>query len=530
MPSLLEALERKYGAKGEVNPCIDDMPVAIFVPKRSPRLSVPTLLVLNDCDIDCAGDAGALADKCADVVELDLANNKLTEWQEVFAILEQTPRVRFLNLSFNRLSAQIQAAQSLQPKWDSLSHLVLNSTYVGWPSILGLLKSLPALEELHLSLNEYSYVDLSGKEIDEKDRCEACSRLNVDFTEPVHEQLKKLHFSGNPVSSWREISKLGYAFPNLETLLVNECPIATLEPDPCEKCGDANGNKKSHDAFSHLRFLNLNNTGLATWDEVDRLSLFPALRSLRVQGWPLWERFESTEHERRLLLVARLPRVRTLNGGGAVPVEERDAAERAFIRYYMEKPEADRPDRYWELVGVHGKLDPLVSVDLRPEKRVQITFTCGDTSEVRTVDVYRTVSDLKTRLERLAGFPASKMRLFYVDQELRDTQFQFYLVTNQNLRPEKRVQITFTCGDTSEVRTVDVYRTVSDLKTRLERLAGFPASKMRLFYVDQELRDTQGPEEMKYPTKQLYSYNIRSGDEIIIDSKFKHSISVSSTA
>lgn len=35
---------------------------------------------------------------------------------------------------------------------------------------------------------------------------------------------------------------------------------------------------------------------------------------------------------------------------------------------------------------------------------------------------------------------------------------------------------------------------------------------------------------MKYPTKQLYSYNIRSGDEIIIDSKLKHSISINSTA
>lgn len=33
----------------------------------------------------------------------------------------------------------------------------------------------------------------------------------------------------------------------------------------------------------HLRFLNLNNTGLATWDEVDRLAKFPALKSLRVQ-------------------------------------------------------------------------------------------------------------------------------------------------------------------------------------------------------------------------------------------------------
>lgn len=87
MPSLLEALERKYGnkggAKGEANPSINGMPVAIFVPKRSPRLSVPTLLVLNDCDIDCAGDACILADKCADVVELDLAHNKLSDWNEV---------------------------------------------------------------------------------------------------------------------------------------------------------------------------------------------------------------------------------------------------------------------------------------------------------------------------------------------------------------------------------------------------------------------------------------------------------------
>lgn len=74
------------------------------------------------------------------------------------------------------------------------------------------------------------------------------------------------------------------------------------------------------------------------------------------------------------------------------------------------------------MVQIHGKLDPLVNVDLRPEKRVRITFTCGSNSEVRSVDIYRTVSDLKTRLEGFAGFPASKMRLFYVDQDLRDIQ------------------------------------------------------------------------------------------------------------
>lgn len=45
--------------------------------------------------------------------------------------------------------------------------------------------------------------------------------------------------------------------------------------------------------------------------------------------------------------------------------------------------------RYSELLAIHGKLDPLVNVDLRPEKRVKVTFTYGDISEVRTVDVYR---------------------------------------------------------------------------------------------------------------------------------------------
>lgn len=62
-------------------------------------------------------------------------------------------------------------------------------------------------------------------------------------------------------------------------------------------------------------------------------------------------------------------------------------------------------------------------------------------------------------------------------------------------------------------------RTVVDLKSRLERLTNIPAAKMRLYYVDQDLRDAHGPEEMKYMHKQLYSYNIRDGDEIIIDQK-----------
>lgn len=59
---------------------------------------------------------------------------------------------------------------------------------------------------------------------------------------------------------------------------------------------------------------------------------------------------------------------------------------------------------------------------------------------------------------------------------------------------------------------------MTDLKFRLEKLFGLPASKMRLYYIDQAYKDF-GPEEMKYPNKQLYSYNIATGDEILIEQK-----------
>ena len=107
------------------------------------------------------------------------------------------------------------------------------------------------------------------------------------------------------------------------------------------------------------------------------------------QNWPLWDKCDATEHERRQLLIARLPFVQTLNGGGKISSDEREDAERAFIRYYMDRPESDRPHRYNELIERHGKLDPLVNIDLRPEKRVKVTFSYGDTSESRSVDVYR---------------------------------------------------------------------------------------------------------------------------------------------
>lgn len=118
-----------------------------------------------------------------------------------------------------------------------------------------------------------------------------------------------------------------------------------------------------------LQLLNLSSAKINSWTDIDRLNNFPALKNLRVQNWPLWTKCDKTEHERRQFVIARLPHVEVLNGGGRIGSEEREDAERAFIRHYIERPESERPERFAELLAKHGKLDPLVNISLRPEKK-----------------------------------------------------------------------------------------------------------------------------------------------------------------
>lgn len=44
----------------------------------------------------------------------------------------------------------------------------------------------------------------------------------------------------------------------------------------------------AYSSFRHLKFLNLNNTLLEIWDDIDELAKFPALTCLRVLGCPLF--------------------------------------------------------------------------------------------------------------------------------------------------------------------------------------------------------------------------------------------------
>lgn len=155
------------------------------------------------------------------------------------------PRVEFVNLSLNRLGGPIEIPQPW--KMDRLRSLVLNNTKLEWYGVETLLQLLPVLEELHLSLNDYTHVLLDTTEEDangcqtaeepasgESESCQ-CSSLSTQSSQDkkhavckkteAHHGIKKLHLTGNHISEWSEICRVGRLFPNLEALVLADCPL-----------------------------------------------------------------------------------------------------------------------------------------------------------------------------------------------------------------------------------------------------------------------------------------------------------------
>ncbi|XP_071525506.1 tubulin-specific chaperone cofactor E-like protein isoform X1 [Panulirus ornatus] len=414
MPSLPEAVDLKYGDECP-NAQVTEVACVALTLKRSGRQRLPSVLILSECDIEKAGDEEEVERKCEGVRELDLSRNKLTEWKEVFKILRHLPCLGFLNLSYNSFETPISDPSEVV-SLTNLTRLVLNGTALPWKDVHILLENAPRVEELHLCKNGYQ---------------------KVEKAQTKYSSVSRVHFNNNPSADWSEIETLGQMFPVLEVLILAECPLGSLNND---------GHYREN--FPNLKYLSLNSTKIHTWESVDLVNKFPELTELRLQQCPLYENYK--DEERRQLTIARLWRIQRLNGGALITPEERENAERAFIRYYMN--EEIRPRRYDELVCQHGKLDPLVEVSLQPEKEVHVTIRFGEITIQKVISVYSRVLDLKKELEPKFGLPPSKMRLFYHDKGV-------------------------------------------------------------------EYGVSYAPEELKINSKQLYTINVQSGDEFIVEPK-----------
>jgi len=263
--------------------------------------------------------------------------------------------------------------------------LVLNGNNVAWSTVLFLVKKLTKLDELHLSANNLA---------------------NPGNFVLENTNLKQLFLSCNPISDFSSVAlSLLSQCPGIQFLSLAECPIGgltALEDLDCIPTG--------------LNSLNVSTTKIASWQEVEKLRAFPGLNDLRIQGCPFLDEFN--RKEKRTMLVARLPNVKVLNGGDMITKTEREDAERAFIRYFLDTEEHLRPHRWEELVQVHGLLDPLVNIDLSPDTNVKVCIYFKDQCREENISVRQTVKQFKQVLHGYFELAPGNMRLWYYDQEM----------------------------------------------------------------------------------------------------------------
>ncbi|CAI5694721.1 unnamed protein product [Oreochromis niloticus] len=385
--TFVEVISEKYSPENfpyRRGPGMGVVVVSTGGPQGSPmkdRLNLPSVLVLNSCGISRSGDQAEIAAFCAHVMELDLSHNKLQDWHEISKIVSNIPNLEFLNLSSNPL-----AGMTLEPRWaeafSSVRRLVLNNTQVSWDTVLLLTREIPELEELFLCHNEYSSVSPSSV---------ACPTLRL------------LHITDNCLKDWAEVRKFGSMFPCLDTLVMANNNLSSIQDskDILQRL------------FPKLRSINLHNSGLNQWEDIEKLNFFPKLEEVRLQGIPLLQAY--TNAERRSLMIAQLPSISLLNGS-AVTDSEREDAERFFIRYYLDYPEEELPYRYHSLVNKYGKLEPLAEIDLRPRCRAQVEVHCEEKVEQLSIRLDQTVAELKKQLTTVVQLSTNSMRLYYIDK------------------------------------------------------------------------------------------------------------------
>nr|XP_057935913.1 tubulin-specific chaperone cofactor E-like protein isoform X1 [Doryrhamphus excisus] len=385
--TFVEVISEKYSPENfpyRRGPGMGVVVVPTACPQGSPmkdRLNLPSVLVLNGCGISRAGDQSEIAAFCSHVMELDLSHNKLQDWHEISKIVSNIPNLDFLNLSSNPL-AGMTLEQQCAEAFSRVRRLVLNNTQVSWDTVMLLTREIPELEELFLCLNEYSGVSASSV---------ACPSLRL------------LHITDNSLQDWVEVRKFGSMFPGLDTLVMANNNLHSIQ----------DGKDILQRLFPNLRSINLHNSGLNRWEDIEKLNFFPKLEEVRLQGIPLLQKYSNVE--RRSLMIAQLPSISLLNGS-VITESEREDSERFFIRYYLHCPEEELPHRYHCLVNKYGKLEPLAEIDLRPRCHAEVEVHCEEKVEQLCIRLDQTVAELKKQLTSVVQLSTNSMRLYYIDK------------------------------------------------------------------------------------------------------------------
>lgn len=384
------------------------------------------------------------------------------------------------SLSTNQQASPVSnQSANFRRTFESIKALALNNTGCQWKVVCSILNRMPNLEELHLSLNNYERIDLEP----------------TDFK---HLALKRLYLCNNPkLTNWEELDKLLVAFPSLEALSIAECNISQI-PDNLDRARE----------WRKLCGLNINGWPIKEWPVIERLNQLPSLIDLKCRNLEILNTIDEPRHH----LIARLPKLQRLNGS---EIEEREHAEKAFLRFFMANAHLERPSRFHELIQIHGEVAPVdIDVDLSPPSHAQIRVIYLNRTYFKdeNEDDILMSEDFLTKL--MDNVEPSTDSMDLVDAEGNSC-------SNEDEGEGENKLIRLFKDEKQEVLalTIDLRQSVRKFKSTLASLFHMSSRDLILYYIDHEMVGLMGPELIKHNQKKLWNYNVQDGDQFIVEQR-----------
>jgi Leucine-rich repeat (LRR) protein len=297
---------------------------------------------------------GPLSSICPRLRELDLRANLFSTWDKLAEIGRQLPNLRILDISDNLLQPlDAASAASIHGAFPNLKVLIMNdmrgSSAIWDEMIVGAVSKLaPNLEELHAARNKIRTLvrpevaprralalvplaegskqcKIAGVEVQAAG--ESVGEGASSYVSPsLFPSLKVLNLTDNEIDDWSQVFTLS-KLKGLNQLQLGNNKITTVWMPTNSTSTDS-----ENTPFAALEQLSISGNKLSDLSSIDALDMCPKLTSLRLTNTDIADAAGQTSlgpSEARQIIVARLPKLASLNNSEVRP-REREDAEKAY--------------------------------------------------------------------------------------------------------------------------------------------------------------------------------------------------------
>jgi len=294
------------------------------------------------------------------ITHLDLQENLFWNFEKIFELGVGCESLEVLDLSGNKFSCQLDTLvmrndsnvggeinyeEEFLDSFLTLQTLILNGCNLSLCSFTHLINPtlFPNVQELYFANNDLSnLVEVLENEVLENEDLNCCPMV-------VNEKLRVLDVSDCYIPEFSSILQLlKRYFPNLDTLILNNNPIYSLEMMTEDRKEEGDDDTKHNEADGeiivenlpstkteqhHLDYLSLSHTCLSNWNDIHLLNQFSP-HCLRLSHIPLFSGMAASEC--RTLIIGRIPTLNQLNGT-IISQKERIECEKAYLRVVLKE-------------------------------------------------------------------------------------------------------------------------------------------------------------------------------------------------